>query len=329
MRGFRPRLIRIAAILSALIGLFIVGLLFSPQRMQARAAARPLLGLASPAEISAVDVVFRGSVQISLRRSESGWEAVAGSGTFPAAAERADALVGLLAGLQRGTLVSRGTASGAELGLGEEAAHLLLLRRAAGNPEIGLLVGARAPSGEEDYMMVRGETSAHLVRGNLSVLLSQERPYWLELHLLPEEVSGAAISRIAVTGAVSLGARAENIRADYTLVRAVGDQNPAWSMLRETRPVDALVANSMADQLAQLEGDDLFEPAHAQGSGGEEALTVEVTTAEGKSYGFFVRSVGTRRKLSATTSWSPWTYPVNPVLLRRVIRPVSELLVQQ
>jgi hypothetical protein len=329
VRGFRPRLIRITAILTALIGLFIVGFLFSPQRMQARAAARPLLALASPAEIRAVDVVFRGSVQISLRRREAGWEAVAGGGTFPAAVERADALVGLLAGLQRGTLLSRGTASGAELGLGEEAAHLLLLRRAAGKPQIGLLVGARAPSGEEDYMMVKGETSAHLVRGNLSVLLSQERSYWLELHLLPEEVSGAAIRRIAVTGAVSLGAPAENLRAEYTLVRAVGDQDPAWSILGDTRPVDALVADSMADQLAQLEGDDLLEQANARSSGGEEALTVEVTTAEGKSYAFSVRSVGTGRRLSATTSWSPWTYPVNQVLLRRVIRPVSELLVRQ
>lgn len=329
MSGFRLRFIRMTAILAVLIGLFIAGLLFSPQRMQARAAARPLLALVSPAEISEVDVVYRGSAQISLRRREAGWEAVAGSRIFPASAQRADALVGLLAGLQRGTLVSRGTASGAALGLEEKAAHLLLLRRAAGKPEIGLLVGARAPSGEEDYMMVKGETSAHLVRGNLSVLLSQERSYWLELRLLPDGVSRATISRIAVTGGVNLGAQAESLRADYTLVRVVGDQGAAWAMLGETRPVDALVANSMADHLSQLEGDDLLEPANARGSGSGEALTVEVTTVEGKSYAFSVRSSGTGRELSATTSWSPWTYPVNPVLLRRAIRPASELLARQ
>lgn len=387
MTDFQARLLRTSAALAALIGLFIAGLLTSAERLQARAEEQPLLPIASPAEITGVELVVQGVPRLSLRRQGERWEVraadpagaagpadeaaaggPAGSGgpagpepggppAFPAHAGRVEALLGALASLRRGTLVSSDPARDGQLGLAEGAARLLLLHRGGGRPAIGLLVGARGPGGDADYLKVRGETGAYLARGSLSILLAQDRAYWYDLHLLPDEVRGATIGAIRARGRVNLGptaaraagdgtdgsaARAAaggDLLTDYILARkpgASGGPGGAWAIATEAgeeKTVDQAAAGAMASALALLEGEDFLEalPARAAARAALEApeagtLEVEVVTLQGRAYSLRVRGAREPGQALVTTSWSPWTYLVNAVPLRRAIRPLSELL---
>jgi hypothetical protein len=162
----------------------------------------------------------------------------------------------------------------------------------------------------------------YLVRGNLSVLLSQDRAYWLDLYVFPDEVRGETIRSVAVQGAVSAGAGEPPIRGGYTLARS----GEGWTL--DGKPADPLAARAMAEALAQLQGEDLLEAgaaapqaaAPAVGGGLEAALT----TLDGKGFAFRVVREG--EKLLLRPSGSPWVYPVNPRLLARAIRPAQELL---
>jgi hypothetical protein len=324
--GFRMRVLGLSVMLVGLAGLFAAGLLFSPDRVQARARSAPLLPLASPRELSAVELFPRGSPPLTLRRRDGGWEAEVDGRIFPASAERAEALASLLAGLRRGPLVSTDPARNAELGLAENIAGLLVLHRAAGKPAVSLLVGARAPSGEQDYLMLKGQPAAYLVQGNLSVLLAQDRSYWLDLYLFPDEVQGATIGRIMVKGSIPSRPGARSLQASYTLVRAA--KNGGWSIQGEPGTVDASAAEAMADALARLEGDELLEAMPgAPRTPATVSLKVEVQTLEGMSYSIQAARDGSR--LQVRTSWSLWTYLVNPLLLARAVRPASELLARR
>ncbi len=316
---FRLRILGITALLSVLIGLFIGGLIFSHDRMQARAAARPLLSLASPAEIASMEIVAPGSEALRLERKSGGWEAVSGGRALPASADRAEALARLVARLPRGTLVSRDPAA-AGLGLADGEARLLVVHRTAGHGDVALFVGARAPSGEEDYVKVRGENAAYLTRGNLSVLLSQDRPYWYDLSLLPAGLDGPDILRIRVAGSLVLG-EAGAVHGGYALVRF---DSPAggWSLQGEAWRVDSLAADAMASGLARLEAEDY---GRGGGSSRSPALTVELTTREGKTYSLAARP-GASPLVEVTTSWSPWAYLVSPTQLKRAVFNVSQLL---
>jgi hypothetical protein len=84
----------------------------------------------------------------------------------------------------------------------------------------------------------------------------------------------------------------------------------------------------MADALARLEGDDLLEAKPgARRTPAAATLEVEVQTLEGRSY--TIQAAREGAKLQVKTSWSPWTYVVNPMLLAKAVRPAAELLAAQ
>jgi hypothetical protein len=322
--SFRARLAAICVALAVLVALFLLGLLAPQGGRESRTVEAPLLPIASPAEISEMQI-HAGPLAgraLTLRRKDGDWEAREageareGDRIWPASSERAEALAGLLAGLRRGRLVSRDPARRGELGL--ESGALLVLRRGQGQPELRLRVGVRAAGGQEDYLALEDEPEVYLVHGNLSVLLAQDRAYWLNLYVFPDEVRGETIGRVEVRGAVPAG-EGELIRADYTLERA----GEGWTVDRA--PADVPAAQGMVEALAQLQGGDLLAQEEASrsavpASGGLEAV---VTTLDGRTYAFRVVREGQR--LLLRVSGSPWVYPVNSRLLARAILPAEEL----
>ncbi len=315
--SFRSRLAALGIALAVLAAVFLLGLLLPQGGSEARAVEEPLLPLSSPAELSAVEIHASGRV-LELRRTDGGWEAREGGQAWPASSERAEALAGLLAGLRRGRLVSSDPARRGELGL--ENGDLLVLRRGEGRPELRLRVGGRAPGGQEDYLGLEGQREVYLVRGNLSVLLAQDRAYWLNLYVFPDEVRGETIARVAVRGQVRGGSGEPPIRGGYTLARA----GKGWALAG--RPADALAARAMAEALARLEGEDLLAAGAAEATPGAAApggLEAAVSTLDGQSWSFHAQWEGDR--LLLRPGGSPWIYPVNPRLLARAIRPAEEL----
>jgi hypothetical protein len=166
---------------------------------------------------------------------------------------------------------------------------------------------------------LEGQPEVYLVRGNLSILLAQDRAYWLNLYVFPDEVRGETIARVVVRGAVPTG-EGDLIRGGYTLARS----GEGWTL--DGAPADAAAAQAMAEGLAQLEGEDLLEAAAAPSGPGPASpggLEAAVSTLDGHSWSFRARWEGNRLLLRA--SGSPWVYPVNPRLLARAIRPAAEL----
>ena len=331
MSAFRARLLRTLVALAALGGLFAAGLLLSPERARARAAGRSLLPPGSTAEVEAIELLEGGAVRLALRRQGEGWTAQApgapaaadlpaGAAVFPADRGRVEGLLDTLASLRQGTLVSGDPARGAALGLEEGEARQVVLHRGGGRPDIGLLVGARAPGGDEDYLRVRGEPGAWQVRGNLSVLLAQDRAYWLDLRLLPADVRGADIGRVRVSGGDSA--------AGYTLSRG---PDGSWLLAEaagQEGPADPAAAEGMAGALARLEGEDLAPqtvPRSSADGTAPGALEVEVTTLAGRRHTLRVGGGSVPGKALVTAGGSPWAWVVNAAALQRAVRPAAAL----
>ncbi len=320
--SFRARLASLCAALAVLGTSLALGIIFSPDRVQARTTGRPLLALGAQ-QVTGIDILDKGALRVSLRRQAAGWSAQAGGPVYPASTDRITLFLRTLTALSRGTLVSTDPAHLAELSLSEENARVLVLHLGAGQPDVTLLIGKRGPGGDADYVRVRGEGSAHLVRGSLSYFLAQDGPSWYELHVLPAEVQGATIASYAVSGRLALGGPEPGVReGPYAVARAKGADQ--WTVVSENKPANPIAAAAMAHALAQLEGLDFAgAPPARQAPGG---LRIEVTTLEGKTFVLDVRPSPDPGKALVSTSWSPWTYVVNALPLQRAVFPLSRLL---
>jgi hypothetical protein len=321
---FSSRLILLCSLIVVLTAALVLGIVFSPDRVQARSAGRSLLSL-SPDQIVGFDVMAGGSVQVSLVRNGATWQVNGGDVSYPASAPRIALFLRTVSGLTRGTLVTRDSAHFAELGITGGTARRLVLRR-VGGPDIGLTVGRRAPSGDEDYVLLDGETGVSLVRGSLGFFLSQERPSWYELHVLPDDVQATTVASVSVRGGLTVDGTVRGmIDGPYTLVRGQS-QAGTWSMEGEKRSVIGPVAASMVSSLALLEGVDFTVDGLTPSGPAAGALFCDITTTAGKSYSLVIKPGSRPGTLSLTTSWSPWTYLVNALPLQRALLARDALL---
>jgi hypothetical protein len=323
--SFRSRLILLCSLIVLLTAALVLGIVFSPDRVQARSSGRSLLSL-SPEQIVGFDVMAGGSVQVSLVRNGAAWQVKADPVSYPASAPRIALFLRTVSGLTRGTLVTRDTAHFAELGITGDTARRLVLHR-TGGPDIGLTVGRRGPSGDEDYVLLDGETGVSLVRGSLGFFLSQERPSWYELHVLPDDVQGTTIASVTVRGGLTVdGTVRGTIDGPYALVRAQSQTAVAWSMQREKRAVIGSAAAAMVSSLALLEGVDFTVDGLAPSGPAAGVLFCDVTTLAGKGYSLVIKPGSRPGTLTVTTSWSPWTYVVNALPLQRALLARDALL---
>jgi len=322
---FRSRLLAVCGALAGLLALLVIGILFSPDRVQARTSAQPLLPGVSAQKIDGIDIMEKGAPAVRLRRTIRGWETPQGSREYPASTDRVETFLRIVAGLRRTARVSSDPGHLSELGLSSDSARLLVLHQ-AGAPDVAVLVGKRGPGGDADYVQVQGQDSVYLARGSLSFFLSQARPSWYELHVLPDDVQGTTIAAITVSGAVEVdGPGSAVVRGGYTLKRPSVDKPDQWLLGSDARPADRVTAGAMASSLANLEGVDFAETSAENSGAGAGRLDIAVTTFGGKSYSLVVTRGPEQGKVRITTDWSPWTYVVNALPFQRAVLAESKL----
>jgi hypothetical protein len=325
---FNLRVVGLTALLAVLIGLFVGGQLFSPAGRSGRAAGQPLLSVGSPAAITGMDIQVPGGAEVSLVRADGGWAASMGGRRYPAAAARAEGLAVLLSTLRQGSLASRDAAR-AGLGLADDTARRLVIHRAGGRPDIGVSVGARAPSGEEDYVQVRGAKAAYLVRGSLSILLGQDRSYWLDLSVFPGGLAAGDITRVSVNGRPGAGAQAfgqaaKLLSSSYVLERGMGGEG--WKFAGSAAPVDPLVASAMVEAVASLEGDEFASAETPTDGPAAASLSIEVTTAAGAAHVLRIVPEVHGNALLARADTAQYPCILNPAVLARAVLPPTSLL---
>jgi len=324
--SFRRRLAAVCGVLAVLLVLLVLGIVFSPDRVQARAAGQPLLPGAVPQKIIGIDISAGGTLVTSLRRTATGWEMPSGQRTYPASADRITAFLRIVTGLTRTSLVSRGASHLGELGLAPGSARLVVLHQAASGPDLAVEVGARGPGGDADYVRVQGEQSVYLARGQVSFFVSQEPSSWYELHVLPDDVQGTTVASVTVSGSLQLEENGGRISGGYTLRRSSADKPDQWTIDGEARAVDRLSAGAMASALANLEAVGFADAAGESGAASGGGLRVTVETFAGKRYVLDARRAAQPGKLLVRSDWSPWSWLVKPLALERAVPPESRLL---
>jgi len=320
--SFRARLLAVCSASALLAVALVLGIVFSPQQVAQRKAGAPLVALPASARITSVDIFTRASDKAPLLTLKSSgpnrWEAESGGLAYPASPDRIAALLEGLRGMRRGDLVTTDPAKRPELGLDGDTAHMVLLH--AEGAEVALLVGKRAASGDEEYVMARGEPAAYLTRSSVGILLDQDSAYWYDLRVLPEDIQGGTILGITVGGS--------SVKDAYSLERGQGAQGE-WRIRGRQEPVNPLAASAMADRLAELSGLDFAKSPPAARAGAPEGFQVTITAINGERYVLRISPGAEPERLFLTTSWSPWTYVVDSRALSRAVFPLSDLLGQR
>ncbi len=276
--SFRTRVIVLGVVFVVLLSAFVVGTVIAPRGGSSRASAAPLLPGLAPERAQSVEVQAP-SGRVLLSKG-NGWTVEVDGAQRPAAPDRVEGLLKLLAAMPRGTVVTRDAKAAEGLGLSAAEATRITVTGPGKATLCELSVGRTSPTGGS---YVRRGTSAEVFQTGegLSAYLSPARASWLDLRVLPRDVQADLVMRISVKGSVTLPEAKAPSRLDYTLLKEKDASGAmAWSFAPPGGKIDQQAAAGMVNALAGMEGSDILatgDPAAASLSSPQASITVSTT----------------------------------------------------
>ncbi len=284
---FRQKAVILASVAGALLVIFVLGELFSPQRLsRARSAALVFPGF-SKAGASRIEL-SSGKDKVVLVRTK-GWSLDIGGIAYPASERNVGYLLDGIAGLERGTLVTRDAAKAADLGVTGPDAVRLLITGAKGETLCDLTAGRTGATGRGRYLRTSGASEIYESGESVSPYLTAERRFWSDLKVLPSGLRADAVVRVSVKSRLSLSQGKDRRDLDYTLVLGQDKSGrQAWSFAGGGQvPEDK--ARQVVNALLSLEGNDFDTAAGAPARVAEHpAATVTISFSDSKDLVLYV-----------------------------------------
>ncbi len=319
--SFRSKAIALSGAIVLLSALYLFGALGIGQG--AIGGGRPLFANLEPSRIEAIEIWKEGMELVALKRTDDAWSVAVGNESFPASSARVAALVASLRDLRRTKMMSSNPSLLSSFDLTAQKAGRIVALSRDGSKLAEIEVGKQAASGYEDYVRVAREKEVYLCPSSLSFYLGQGLDYWYDLSILPDDVTGATISSIAVSGDVPLDLPDSYARDSYRVERPAEDGR--WALVGRASSVDQTRASVMANSLATLQGIDFVLDLGALAPGGHR-VSVTVATSSGVSYVIDARAIQGGERFVVTRSGVPFLYLVNREALRRAVLPQSLLV---
>jgi hypothetical protein len=245
---YEKKVIVLSSSLAVLLLAWGAGMIFSPERVAARAESAKLIAGKS-ADIAAISIK-NGAVAIELAKSGSSWAIVDGAAKLPAQSTRVSSFLDDLAAISRLRVVAKSKESWAGFQLDDAKAKRATLKNAAGKVVADIYLGGYGPTGSEVYLRKGGSDSSYLVETGLNSYLNASRSSWLDLRVLGG-LKETDLQSIALKSSIALDGKGKApLKLDYSLRR----DGKAWKS--GAAAIDAEAVSALLRSVIGLQGED-------------------------------------------------------------------------
>jgi hypothetical protein len=337
MMRYEKKVLALAVSLAALLAIWALGIVFSPERVEARSE---MGGLLTNKTDAAASIDLGGTETVSLVKQNDSWFLADASKRFPAQSKRIEDFLKALADVKRLRPLAHSKTAWAGLGLDEGKAKSILVKNAAGFDMADLRVGNYGPTGSEIYIRKTGSDESYAVNASFAAYLGYGRKGWLDLRIMPV-LPASDVQSIGVNASLPLdGPRMPALKIDYRLTRS----GQGWSGL--VGGVEASSAEAMLRSIIAIEGEDYiaspptdaFEPVSARvelylGAGGTKVLEVGRAIAPASKPGAPANGASPagapENRFYARLVGSPYTFAISSYSLRAALKTPAQLLVKK
>jgi hypothetical protein len=261
---YEKKVVVLSSAFAALLVIWALGLVFSPDRAQARSESGRLLS-GKAADVAAVSIQEPGGAPIELAKSGSSWILSDGSAKFPVQAGRVSSFLDDVAAVSRLHPVARSRESWANLELGDAQAKRASLKDAKGKVLADFYVGGYGPTGSEVYIRRSGSDASYSAETGIASYFTGGRSGWLDLKVMGD-LRESDVQSFSVKSDIALDAKAKaHTKLDYELRRdgkgwklanKVGAANSVGDASHAGAALDAEAASALLRTIVGLQGED-------------------------------------------------------------------------
>jgi hypothetical protein len=189
--SYKRKLYLLSGLTAALALIYILSLVFDPDRIGARRAAHTWLDPKSLDRIDGITISGgAGEEPLELRRRGGSWMVIRGENEYPARELRVDDFLRVLSSRGEWPVRSVSPSSHRNFGLEEETARRVQVRGGLGLPLLDILVGHGDSTGREVFVRKTGAAEVRSGEDRITVYLEDRVNSWYNLRLFPESESG-------------------------------------------------------------------------------------------------------------------------------------------
>jgi hypothetical protein len=191
----------LSGIIAGLALLYILTIIFDPERRGARSAAYSWLEPGQNDRISGI-IIAKADETITLARNGDMWFVSHNGKDYPARASRIEDLIAALGKRAPYPVRSTGASSHERLSLNEGQAVRITVAAGAGPPLLSLLIGQYGITGQDVYLRKQGQNEVRSGEDIFTTYTRSGLSSWYNLRLFPEAENGkfdaASVQRLVV-----------------------------------------------------------------------------------------------------------------------------------
>jgi len=186
---YKKKLNVLLGIIAALAVIYILTVIFDPERRGARSAAYSWLDPAETGKISGITITNSGET-INLARNGGKWFVSRDGKDYPAKTARVEDFIAALAKRAAYPLRSSSASSHERLSLTEGQSTRVTVAAGAGLPLLNLLIGQSDLTGQDVYLRKQGENEVRSGEDIFSTYTRSAVTAWYNLRLFPDSENG-------------------------------------------------------------------------------------------------------------------------------------------
>ena len=186
---YKKKLSVLSGIIAALALIYILTIIFDPERRGARSAAYSWLDPAETGKISGITIAGEDEA-INLARNGGKWFVSRDGKDYPAKTARVEDFIAALAKRAPYPLRSSNASSHERLSLTDDQAVRVTVAAGAGLPLLNLLIGQSDLTGQNVYLRKQGQNEVRSGEDIFSVYTRSGVTAWYNLRLFPESEGG-------------------------------------------------------------------------------------------------------------------------------------------
>jgi hypothetical protein len=187
---YKNKIITLSSVIAALVIVYILTIIFDPQRWSARSDAYSWLEPGQNNRITGISITKEGET-INLSRNGGKWFVTRGGKDYPALQVRVEDFIAALAKRDPYPVRSSSASSHERLSLTQDTAVQVTVSAGAGLPILTLLIGQTDITGKNVYLRKQGQNEVRSGEDRFSPYTRSPLGSWYNLRLFPENEEGS------------------------------------------------------------------------------------------------------------------------------------------
>ena len=249
---FKNKVISLSSAIAVLTIIYILGLFFSPEKMQEKRSQEKLFNIEQMDEVSLIKVsTTEGYAEIS--KKDGIWMVKSADNIYPASKYKIDNFLDSIFNLNKFQTVGTEKKHWEKFDLTEEKAKSVTLKTSGGEEMFTLFLGKSGPAERGEYIRSTKSDESYLTDGSFKRYFYKDINYWSHLRILDEDVDGSSISAMKITADVDV--KGEIFKGSVNLVKEEADGKYEWYYAENSNIYQRSKADTIANNVSSLVAD--------------------------------------------------------------------------